>query len=212
MVFSYILLHFGFWMFFDILHVGFFPVKSAPAKKSISDPPRRCYGVVWGLEWHVARRRRRDRVKFLPGGGEGTSFVVCLLVGSKSWWRKMLENQNLEFWHSFFLAISNGFFQKKTLRHLAHFLWNGYELGLDWDLWLGFPWILCLKTAPDIPLIADKHDRTWILEFSQGDVVIDVCIWKNCSYWNRPCGIQNTNGFKSTSKCGLECFCRVDSW
>ena len=168
MVFSYILLHFGFWMFFDILHVGFFPVKSDPAKKSISALP--VGAMEWSEAWSGMSQEGVDGTgsSSCRGGGEGTSFVVCLLVGSKSWWRKMLENQNLEFWHSFFLAISNGFFQKKTLRHLAHFLWNGYELGLDWDLWLGFPWILCLKTAPDIPLIADKHDRTWILEFQPG--------------------------------------------
>ena len=35
-------------MFFDILHVGFFPVKSAPAKKSISALP------VGAMEWSEA--------------------------------------------------------------------------------------------------------------------------------------------------------------
>ena len=148
-----------------------FPVKSAPAGKKSISAQRRCYGVVWGLERHVARR--------LLGQGQncrgGTSFVVCLLVGwlvclfvvadgggSRSWWSRA-RNHKFGIWHR--MAICFGFF--------SIFLEAFGSFSVEW-LW-AWPWlrpvawisldhwgydmvpsveVFFLKTlAPDIPLI-----------------------------------------------------------
>lgn len=132
MVFSYILLHFGFWMFFDILHVGFFPVKSAPAKKSISALP--VGAMEWSEAWSGMSQEGVDGTGSSScRGGGGRNFFCCLFVG----WVKILMEENArkpEFGILTFLFFGHfqWIFPKENLEAFGSF-------SVEW-LW-AWPWL-----------------------------------------------------------------------